>query len=514
MATVDAFGNVTALQVGAVTVSASVEGVRGSLDVRAAPFPATSIELTSGVDQALTGDVVEYAVTVRDDAGRVIDDALTSWSLAYLPDDSIVAPAGPGQVDDGRFVADWPGVYTVVATAGHLSARSSIRASRRNAVQQLEVVGQGRESRVFTTDLWIWEGLDGRDYALTGSKMGNGVTFVWDVTDPSNISKTDSIIVDARTTNDVKVSPDGRYGAISREGASNRRNGVVILDLADPAHPTIASTWDEGVTGGVHNMFATDDYLFTLSAGDKYVILDVRDIYNPKYAGEYDHPNSRVHDVWVHDGIAYSAEWETGVVVVDVGNGRWGGSPESPVFVTSFPLPSAQTHAVFPYLQESTGKFYLVVGDEIVSRRGLAWEGTGPDHRVQYDPETGKGGYPRATSGYIQIVDFTDPEAPEMVARYEVSEYGTHNMWVEDDILYEAYYEGGLRMVDLSGDLMGNLYTQGREIAVFKAHDPLGYIPNAPAAWGVMPWKGNVFFADINSGLWSVKILPKERPVS
>ena len=101
---------------------------------------------------------------------------------------------------------------TVVATAGHLSARSSIRASRRNAVQQLEVVGQGRESRVFTTDLWIWEGLDGRDYALTGSKMGNGVTFVWDVTDPSNISKTDSIIVDARTTNDVKVSPDGRYG--------------------------------------------------------------------------------------------------------------------------------------------------------------------------------------------------------------------------------------------------------------------------------------------------------------
>ena len=514
VATVDAFGNVTALQVGAVTVSASVEGVRGSLDVRAAPFPATSIELTSGVDQALTGDVVEYAVTVRDDAGRVIDDALTSWSLAYLPDDSIVAPAGPGQVDDGRFVADWPGVYTVVATAGHLSARSSIRASRRNAVQQLEVVGQGRESRVFTTDLWIWEGLDGRDYALTGSKMGNGVTFVWDVTDPSNISKTDSIIVDARTTNDVKVSPDGRYGAISREGASNRRNGVVILDLADPAHPTIASTWDEGVTGGVHNMFATDDYLFTLSAGDKYVILDVRDIYNPKYAGEYDHPNSRVHDVWVHDGIAYSAEWETGVVVVDVGNGRWGGSPESPVFVTSFPLPSAQTHAVFPYLQESTGKFYLVVGDEIVSRRGLAWEGTGPDHRVQYDPETGKGGYPRATSGYIQIVDFTDPEAPEMVARYEVSEYGTHNMWVEDDILYEAYYEGGLRMVDLSGDLMGNLYTQGREIAVFKAHDPLGYIPNAPAAWGVMPWKGNVFFADINSGLWSVKILPKERPVS
>ena len=129
--------------------------------------------------------------------------------------------------------------------------------------------------------------------------------------------------------------------AISREGASNRRNGVVILDLADPAHPTIASTWDEGVTGGVHNMFATDDYLFTLSAGDKYVILDVRDIYNPKYAGEYDHPNSRVHDVWVHDGIAYSAEWETGVVGGRRRERTLGRVPGSPVFVTSFPLPSA-----------------------------------------------------------------------------------------------------------------------------------------------------------------------------
>ena len=45
-------------------------------------------------------------------------------------------------------------------------------------------------------------------------------------------------------------------------------------------------------------------------------------------------------------------------------------------------------------------------------------------------------------------------------------------------------------MVDVSGDLMGNLYTQGREIAVFKAYDPIGYVPNSPMAWSVMPFKG------------------------
>ena len=138
--------------------------------------------------------------------------------------------------------------------------------------------------------------------------------------------KTDSIQVDARTVNDVKVSPDSRYAALSREGASNRRNGVVILDLADPAHPEIVANYDEGLTGGVHNMFATNDHLFALSGGDKYMILDMADITNPTYVSEYNHPDSRIHDVWVHDGIAYSSEWQTGVVVVDVGNGRWGGS--------------------------------------------------------------------------------------------------------------------------------------------------------------------------------------------
>lgn len=515
VATVDPFGNVRGVSVGSVTITASVDGITGSLRHEVEDSPVTRLELSGGQIQVRTGDVQSFDAAAYDAQGSRIDDVPLSWSYLYQADDSIRAPAGPAQIEQGRMVADVPGVYTAVASTGSVRAEFSFRVVSRNAVRTLDVVGQGRESRVFTTDLWIWEGVDGRDYALTGSKFGDGISMVWDVTDPSNIFKTDSIQVDARTTNDVKASPDGRYAAISREGASNRRNGVVILDLTDPAHPRVASTFESnGVTGGVHNMYATEDYLFALAGGDKYVIIDVRDLANPRYVSEYNHPNSRVHDVWVHDGLAYSAEWETGIVVVDVGNGEWGGSIENPVFVTSFPLTTGSTHAVFPYYQESTGRMLLIVGDERVQRNGLAWQGTGPDHRQQYNPETGKGGYPRATSGYTQIVDFTDPMNPVQLARYEVSEYGTHNMWVENDILYQAYYEGGVRMVDISGDLMGNLYTQGRELSVFKAFDPLGYIPNSAAAWGVMPWKGNIFFADINSGMWAVQMQPTERPVS
>ena len=515
VATVDAFGNVRAVGIGPVTIIGAVEGVSGRITHSVSASPVASVSLEGGLEQVRTGDVQSFVATVRDASGSVVSNAPISWSYIYQPDDSIVAPAGPAQIMDGRMVADVPGVYTAVVSGAGASAEFSFRVTPRNAVRKVDIVGQGSEDRIFTTDLWVWEGVDGRDYALTGSKYGDGVAMVWDLTDPTNIFKTDSVFVDARTTNDLKVSPDGRYGAISRDGASNRRDGVVILDLSNPAHPTVASIFEgNGVTGGVHNMYATNDYLFSLAGGDKFVIIDVRDLANPVFVSEYNHPNSRVHDIWIHEGLAYTSEWETGVVVVDVGNGRYGGSIENPTFVTSFPLTTGSTHAVFPYFQESTGRFLLVVGDERVQRNGLAWEGTGPDHRQQYDPVTGKGGYPRATSGYIQIVDFTDPLNPVQLARYEVSEYGTHNMWVEDDILYQAYYEGGVRMVDISGDLMGNLYTQGREIAVFKAHDPIGYIPNSPGAWGVMPWKGNIFFSDINSGMWAVKVRPVDRPIS
>ena len=517
VATVDRFGRVTAHASGTATIAATVNGVEGTLTLTAEPFTATSLTIAGGVSRARTGDVIDFGAEVRGPGGDLLTGVPVEWSHSWEGPEGVIAPPAPAQMHGSRFVADQPGIYTVIADAGPLSARTSFRVTQRDVIQQIEIQGHGREQRVRTTDFWVFEGRDGRDYALTGAKRSDGFGFVWDVTEPGNIFKTDSIQVDARSVNDMKVSPDARYATMTREGASNRRNGVVILDLADPAHPKIASeVTDHGLTGGVHNAFPTNEHVFALAGGDKYVILDVSDLYNPRYVGEYNHPDSRLHDVWVLDGLAYSAEWENGLVVVDVGDGRWGGSPENPVFVSSLPVPAGATHAVFPYISESTGKHYVFVGDEIMSRRGLAWagpQGRG-SYQLPYDPETGMNGIPLATRGYIQIIDFSNPESPEMVARYEVPEYGTHNIWVEDDVLYQAYYEGGVRMVDVSGELMGNLYTQGREIAVFKAYDPIGYVPNSPMAWSAMPFKGRIFFSDTNSGLWSARLVPRSRPIS
>ena len=90
-------------------------------------------------------------------------------------------------------------------------------------------------------------------------------------------------------------------------------------------------------------------------------------------------------------------------------------------------------------------------------------------------------------------------------------EAGTHNLWVEGDLCYAAFYNGGLRIIDIEGELMGDLYRQGREIAWFIPTDNEGFIPNASMVWGPQPYKGNIFFSDWNTGLWCVKLIRKNK---
>lgn len=504
VASVDRFGNVTAHRPGSVEIVASVEGVRARQSYTVEANPVASIEIDIPRDQLFTGDVIPLNATALAADGTPVPDAPITWSYVYTPADTIEAPGGAGIIDWGRFAANASGRFTLLAHSGTTLARKVVEVEERDVVQKIEVTGRGSINSTHTSDLWPWTGVDGRDYALVGTWGGDGWAIVFDITDLGNIVRTDSIQIDARTINDVTISPDGRYGVLAREGASNRVNGVVILDLSNPAHPTVASSFSEELTGGVHNMFATNDHLFAVSGGQKYVIIDVRDIYNPTYVSEYRHPNARLHDLWVHDGIAYSAQGGVGTVIVDVGNGAYGGTIENPKLVNVVEINSG--HEIYPYFQESTGRVYLFIGDEFMNRDGRVWEGT--DYRDEmYTP----GGVPQTSGGYTHIVDFTDPMNPRKVARYHLEDYGSHDIIVENDILYQAYYDGGVRLVDVSGELLGNLADQGREIAVYKPYDPDGYTPNAAFVMNAMPWKGHVLFTDFNTGLWSARLLPKGR---
>ena len=505
VATVDRFGNVRGVAAGTATIVAEAEGLTASVSHTVAANPVTSIVISIRDTTIRTGDVVELAAIARGADGRPATGVPITWSYSYVPADTVAPsgmPGGAGIVQFGLFTGNYPGQYTLMARSGNSFAERTIEVKAREARRPIVVTSRGTITNTHTSDLWPWTGKDGRDYALVGTWGGDGYAFTYDITDLNNIVKTDSVKIDARTINDVTVSPDGRYGVLSREGASNRVNGVVILDLATPAHPKVAATFNQELTGGVHNIFATNDHIFAVSGGAKYVIIDMKDIYQPRYVSEYRHPNARLHDLWVHDGIAYSAQGGAGTVVVDVGNGKYGGTIEKPKLITTYSVNSG--HEIFPYIQASTGKTYLFIGDEEMNRSNRVWAGTNYRNEM-----TTPGGQPQTSAGLVHIVDFTDPMNPKPVGRYELEDFGSHDIIVQDDVLYQAFYEGGVRLVDVSGQLLGNLAHQGREIAVFKPYDPKGFTPNAAFVMNAMPWKGHVLFTDFNTGLWSARLAPQ-----
>ncbi len=496
VATVDRFGVFSALAPGEVTLSASAEDVVGQITYQVADNPVASMAVEASQARGRTGDVIHFAATAADASGGAVDDIPVTFGLIADPDKVATADIPPAEVDPmGRFVAYKPGVYTVTASVPGTTSHATVEILPRHISEEVTLVGHAPVRNVSTSDLWVWEGVDGRDYAITGTHSGHGSTYWWDVTDPANPVLTDSLLVDARTTNDVKVSENGEICVISREGASNRRNGIVIVDCSDPRNIEIISTYDDELTGGVHNLFIYQDHVYAVNNGTRFDVISIADPASPHRVGrfELDTPGHAIHDIWIVDGIAYTSNWSDGVVVIDVGGGDKGGSPESPVEIARFADIGGATHAAFPYTSP-TGKFYIFMGDEIGAP---AFDGQ----------EAGR--TPEFMSGYIHVVDFTDPENPEEVARYEIPEAGSHNMWIDDDRLYAAFYQGGLRVVDISGELKGNLYHQGREIAVYKSYDPDGVVANAPFTWGPQIHKGNLFFAEYFSGMWAVKLQPR-----
>ena len=497
----DGFGSLQLRSPGTTTIRARAERASSATQIRVQTNPVGAFELSTSAERVRTGDVVDLSAIGRDAEGRPVPDLPVTFTVAGRVDTAIRAPGASAQItEDAKFVAERSGTYTVVASTGSLSARRSIRVEPRSVAKEIRFVGQGKVRDRHTSDLWVWQGADGHDYAITGTWGAEGHAYIWDVTSPESIVLVDTVRVDARTVNDVKISSDGRLAVISREGASNRKNGIVVLDVSDPRTGVrVLSRYDDQLTGGVHNVFVYDHHVYAVNNGRRFDIISVEDPAQPHRVGrfELESPGHALHDVWVVDGVAFSSNWDEGVWAIDVGGGGKGGAPNRPVPLGHYRYPSGWNHAAFPYRSQSTGKFYVFAGDEAFPY-GLS--GREP------------GEAPPRAAGWVHVIEWDDWASPREVARYQVPEAGTHNLWIEDDVLYVAYYNGGLRVVDVSGELRGDLYAQGREIGLFMPFDPEGFIPNSPFVWGPQPYKGHVFFSDWNSGLWAVKLIDPEDP--
>jgi hypothetical protein len=488
VATVDAGGVVTGVGPGKATITAAAGSASTKTTISVIKSNVRSLSVTSDPKTARTGDVVHF--TAKADPAQ---EFITRWSVS----------GGGATVDaDGAFVAELPGTYIVTGTSGTTSSSASIVVTPRDLERNVTIVGRAPMKEFQGAEQWIIG-----NYAYYSTIADR--FFVYDISDPSKPKLTDTVKVDARLVNDIMTTADGKILVISRENASNRKNGIAFYDTSDPAHPKLISEYTATVTGGVHSAYVHDTYVYlTDDATGSMRVIDFKDVKNPKEVARWqtenplagviqtkegDHIAGRyIHDLQVKDGLAYLAYWHDGLVILDVGAGLKGGSPEHPQLVSQLRFNHnelygngwlAGTHSVFRY------KNYVFIGDEVFP--------------TLFDIKS-----PRRfpVRGIVHVVDVSDINNPRRVAEYPVPEGGAHNMWVEDDVMYLGYYAGGGRVVDVSGELRGDLYRQGREIARIWTGDPDGFRANLPFTWGAQPHKGLIYFNDIHSGIWIVKL--------
>ena len=491
VATVDGAGVVTAISPGQATISASSGSGKGSVDLTVVNSTLTGLSIEPRSKTTRTGDVVRF--NVRATSGQADNNAVR-WTVS-----------GPAATidSDGGFVAELPGSYVITAASGPQEAIASVVVTPRNAERTLQVVGRAPIKDFEAAEEWLIG-----DYAYLSTISDKFL--VYDISDPTHPKLTDTVKVDARLVNDISTTADGKILVISREGASNRKNGIAFFDTSDPAHPKPISEYTETVTGGVHSAFVDGHYVYlTDDATGSMRVIDFADVKHPKEVARWEFPSQvattittaegdrevvgrYLHDLQVKDGLAYLAYWRDGLVILDVGNGMKGGSPEHPQLVSQCRFNHhelygngwlAGTHSVFRY------KNYVFVGDEVF-----------PPIFDIHDRKR------IPVRGVVHVVDVADINNPRKVAEYPVPEAGAHNMWVDDDVMYMGYYNGGGRIVDVSGELRGDLYRQRREMGRLWAGDPQGYRPNLPFTWGAQPHKGLIYFNDVHSGIWVVKV--------
>ena len=492
VATVDAGGVVTGVGPGKARITATSGTGSTTTTITVVKNDLRSLLVTAGAKTARTGDVIRFAAK-----GDPASDVATRWS---------VSGSGATIDQDGSFVATAPGTYIVTGSSGNVSSSASVVVTPRDLERELTVVGRVPFKQFQGAEQWIIG-----NYAYYSTIADR--FFVYDISDPANPKLTDTVQVDARLVNDIMTTADGKILVISREGASNRKNGIAFYDTSDPAHPKLISEYTATVTGGVHSAFVHDHYVYlTDDATGSMRVIDFADVKNPKEVARWqtehsmvstirtkegDHIAGRyIHDLQVKDGLAYLAYWRDGLVILDVGAGIKGGSPENPKLVSQLRFNHnelygngwlAGTHSVFRY------KNYVFLGDEVFP--GI------------FDIKSPKR-FP--IRGIIHVVDVSDINNPRKVAEYPVPEGAAHNMWVENDVMYVGYYSGGGRVVDVSGELRGDLYQQGREIARIWTGAPDAYRSNLPFTWGAQPHNGLIYFNDINSGIWIAKLgLPR-----
>jgi len=332
-------------------------------------------------------------------------------------------------------------------------------------------------------DSWGWtDSVSGKEYALVCSS--NGVSFV-DISNPlepvllGNLSTATSNSI----WRDVKVYNDHAF-VVSE--ASN--HGMQVFDLTrlrNVTSPPEVFTEDAHYTqfGSAHNIVINENSGFAYAVGTNTFnggphFVNIQDPLNPIPAGGYSN-DSYSHDAQVVTYIGPDTDYvgseiligsnENEVVIVDVTD------KNNPTNISNVSYSNIGfTHQGW-FTEDQK---YFILGDEI--------------DEVNYNTLT-----------RTLVFDFTDLDNPT----FHMQHLGPtssidHNVYVKGDLLYQANYTSGVRIIDIS-DIENNTMT---EVGSFDTY-PENNSTSFHGAWNVYPYfaSGNIVISDIERGLFIIR---------
>ncbi|HUP89807.1 MAG TPA: Ig-like domain-containing protein [Longimicrobiales bacterium] len=504
VATVDTMGRVTSKSAGMAYVVGTIGSARDSSKIVVTAPPPT-------LDLRPDSLVLSVGQT------RVVTPTITNTqqsSVAYTSSNANIA-----SVDgNGAVTAKAVGNTFVVATMGALRDSSKIIVTAALPTPAtIPLLGSGNVPERISAEVTA---AGGWAYTTTwGNRTFNGVSNpgntvkIWNVSGNTPILSDSLVITGAGTTSDVQISDDGTLLAVSTEGGTPSVRGFSLYSMATPAKPTLITRFNSPATSpGVHTLkFGRVNgrhyLLLNIDPPAALVVVDITTPSAPVQVGSFPMGNPFIHDVFFRDGLLFAGLWNDGMSIFDMGGGNKGGSPSNPVLIGNVRTASCGTlgcggsrvHNIWWFHDPKTGsKKYAFIGEEA-------------DASLFTNAR-----------GDIHVVDVSDMSNPKEVAFFRPDSAssstgnqpsGTHNFDVDEQsgVLYAAYYNGGVRALDIRGDLSTctaaqksadgrcNLRLMGREIGVGLTSFPT-------FIWGVK-LDGNFLYAsDMPNGIHKLNI--------
>jgi choice-of-anchor B domain-containing protein len=332
------------------------------------------------------------------------------------------------------------------------------------------------------TDIWGWtDPQNGKEYAIMG--LTTGTAFV-DISNPEEpvylgILPTHTI---SSSWRDMKVYQNFVYIVSESPG-----HGMQVFDLkklrrvsAPPVTFSATKHYSAQGLSTAHNIAINEGTGFAYVVGSNTCagglhMINIKNPRKPRFAGCFS-GDGYTHDAQcvLYSGpdreyrgseICFNSNEDT-LTIVDVTN------KNAPRQLSRTTYPGvAYTHQSWV----SPDQMYLLLDDELDER------------------ETGH-------KTFTRIWDIVDLEAPTLIGTFKSKRRSIdHNMYIHDGFAYQANYQAGLRILDLSGIAQGKL----KEVAFFDIF-PDGDQARFNGAWSVYPFfrSGVVIVSGIEQGLF------------